>query len=104
MNTARIVVPGIALTAGGLAGYLAGNSDPKPVRAEQTAQMATVDVLVARGDIPLGAQINRDAGQWHSWPTTAASSTFIDSEIILSNIRVLAIDQASVPTTATTQK
>lgn len=77
MNTARLVVLGIALTAGGLAAYLASGSDPKPVPAEQNGQVATVDVLVARTDIPLGAAVNREAVQWQTWPTAGASGNFI---------------------------
>ncbi len=77
MNTARIVVLGIALVAGGLAAYLASGSDPKPVPAEQPAQIATVEVLVARSDIPLGAPVNRDVVQWQNWPSASASSNFI---------------------------
>lgn len=77
MNTARIIVLGIALTAGGLAAYLASGSDPKPAPVEQTSQMATIDVLVARSDIALGAPVNREAVQWQSWPTASASSNFI---------------------------
>lgn len=77
MNTARIIVLGVALTAGGLAAYLASGSDPKPAPAEQTAQLATVDVLVARSDIPLGASVNRDAVLWQSWPATSISGNFI---------------------------
>src|SRR5437899_2623353 len=70
MNTARIVVLTIAIGAGGFAAYLASGSDNKPP-ADPVAQLPTVDVLVAKGDPGLGK-----------------------SEIILTNVRVLAIDQA----------
>ena len=75
MQTARIVVLTIALGAGGVAAYLASGSDNKPLPAEPAAQLQIVDVLVARADIGLGQSV-------------------INSEIILPNIRVLAIDQA----------
>ena len=75
MNTARIVVLTVAICAGGAAAYLASGSDPKPVA--EVPQMDTTDVLVARGDIPLGQTVTPDDLQWQSWPTTAASSSFI---------------------------
>ena len=57
MKTARIVVLGIALSAGGVAAYLASGSDTKTVVAEPTAQLPTVDVLVAKSDIALGQTV-----------------------------------------------
>jgi len=76
MNTARIVVLTIAVCAGGVAAYLASGSDPKPTAVE-TPQMDTTDVLVARGDIALGQTVTPDDLQWQSWPSAAASSSFI---------------------------
>jgi pilus assembly protein CpaB len=51
MKTARLIVLAIAISAGGVAAYLASGSEPKVVVAEPTAQMSTVDVLVAKSDI-----------------------------------------------------
>src|SRR6202171_876557 len=76
MNTARIVVLTIALGAGGVAAYLASGSDRKPP-AEPVAQLQTVDVLVAKSDIGLGQTVTPNDMQWQSWPTAAASNTFI---------------------------
>jgi pilus assembly protein CpaB len=76
MNTARIVVLTIAIGAGGIAAYLASGSD-KPAPAEPTAQLPTVDVLVAKSDIGLGQSVKPEDMQWQSWPTATASSTFI---------------------------
>jgi pilus assembly protein CpaB len=75
MNTARIVVLMIALSAGGVAAYLA--SGTKPLPAEVAAQLQTVDVLVARADIGLGQSVKPNDMQWQSWPAATASSTFI---------------------------
>ncbi|CAN5367631.1 Flp pilus assembly protein CpaB [soil metagenome] len=75
MNTARIVVLTVAICAGGAAAYLASGSDPKPVA--ETPQMETTDVLVARGDIPMGQTVAPDDIQWQSWPSSSASSSFI---------------------------
>ncbi|WP_420135776.1 Flp pilus assembly protein CpaB [Rhodopseudomonas sp.] len=79
MNSARIVVLAIAIGAGAVAAYLASSGGgqetagpPAPV-----AQLPTVDVLVAKSDIPLGQHVGPDDVQWQSWPTATASSQFI---------------------------
>ena len=77
MNTARIVVLTIAVGAGGVAAYLASGSDHKPVIAPQTAQMQTVDVLVAKADIPLGQAVGASELQWQTWPAATVSDSFI---------------------------
>jgi pilus assembly protein CpaB len=77
MNTARIVVLAIALSAGGVAAYLASGSDSKQVVAEPTPQLATVDILVAKSDIALGQSVGPDEMQWQTWPAATASSNFI---------------------------
>jgi pilus assembly protein CpaB len=77
MNTARIVVLAIALSAGAVAAYLASGSDAPPPAHEPVAA-TTVDVLVAKSDINLGAPVNGDAVQWQSWPSNALSGSFIN--------------------------
>ncbi len=77
MKTARIVVLAIALSAGGVAAYLASSSDTKTVVAEPTAQLPTVDVLVAKSDIALGQSVGPDDVQWQTWPSATASNNFI---------------------------
>src|SRR4051794_32034200 len=77
MNTARIVVLAIAIGAGGIAAYLASGSDNKPLPPEPVAQLPTVDVLVAKSDIGLGQSLKPEDMQWQTWPTAAASGTFI---------------------------
>jgi pilus assembly protein CpaB len=74
MNTARIVVPTIAIGAGGIAAYLASGSD-KP--AASVAQLPTVDVLIAKSDIGLGQTVKPEDLQWQTWPSATASNTFI---------------------------
>ena len=75
MNPARIAVLAIAVVAGGIAAYLASGSDDKPAPA--VAQMQTIDVLVAKGDIGLGQAVKPDDLQWQTWPAASASGTFI---------------------------
>lgn len=78
MNTARIVVLAIAVTAGGVAAYLASGSDPKPPPTVAPAKpLETTEVLVARGDIPMGQTVSTDDLQWQTWPASAASASFI---------------------------
>jgi pilus assembly protein CpaB len=75
MNRARIIVLSVAIGAGGIAAYLASGSDKPP--AEPVAQLQTVDVLVAKSDINLGQTLLAEDMQWQTWPTAAASNTFI---------------------------
>jgi pilus assembly protein CpaB len=78
MNIARIVVLAIALSAGGVAAYLASGSDSKPpAPAEPVAQLQTVDVLVAKSDIGLGQTLTSNDMIWQSWPASTTSGTFI---------------------------
>ncbi|WP_041345293.1 Flp pilus assembly protein CpaB [Nitrobacter winogradskyi] len=76
MNTARIVVLTIAVGAGGLAAYLASGSD-KETQPVQTEQLRTVDVLVAKSDIPLGQAVTANDVAWQTWPADSASHSFI---------------------------
>jgi pilus assembly protein CpaB len=77
MYPARIVVLIIALSAGGVAAYLASRSDSQPAPTEPVAQLQTVDVLVAKSDIGLGQRVAPEDLQWQTWPAATASSTFI---------------------------
>jgi pilus assembly protein CpaB len=77
MNTARIVVLAIALSAGGVAAYLASGSDNKPPPTAPVAELQTVDVLVAKADIGLGQTLTSNDVFWQSWPASTTSSTFI---------------------------
>src|ERR1700727_3519440 len=78
MKTARIVVLGIALSAGAVAAYLASGSD-KTVAPEPTVQLPTVDVLVAKADIGLGQSVGPDDVQWQTWPAATASNNVMRS-------------------------
>jgi len=78
MKAARLVVLVIAVAAGGVAALLAGRSDePPPAAPVPTVKMDTVDILVARGDIPLGRAVSAQELQWQQWPTQAASPAFV---------------------------
>ena len=78
MNMARIVVLTIALSAGGVAAYLASGSDnSKPAPTESSAKLQTVDILVAKSDIGLGQTVSPENLQWQTWPAGTASNNFI---------------------------
>ena len=76
MKTARLVVLTVAIAAGGVAALLAGRSQ-KPVEVKQAPKVATVDILVAKSDIPMGQKLAAGDVQWQPWPTTASTGNFI---------------------------
>src|SRR4051812_3873857 len=77
MNAARIVVLVIALSAGGVAAYLARGSTEKPVETAPVAQLPTTEILVAKTDIGLGQAVKPEDLQWQSWPAASASNSLI---------------------------
>lgn len=79
MKAARLVVLGIALVAGGAAAFLVGSGD-EPQKAEAPApvtQLATVDVLIAKGDINMGAAVNAPDFQWQQWPAATTGGSYV---------------------------
>ncbi|HXW26043.1 MAG TPA: Flp pilus assembly protein CpaB [Xanthobacteraceae bacterium] len=78
MKAARIVVLGVAITAGGIAAYLAsGSKEPPPPPPPPVAQIETVEILVAKSDINMGQVVSAQDIQWQVWPLSAASSYFV---------------------------
>lgn len=77
MNTARIVVLVIAVAAGGVAAYLASGSDRPAVIVQEQPKLDTVDVLIAKSDIPMGQTVTADDLQWQTWPSSSASGNFL---------------------------
>ena len=78
MKTARLIVLGVAVAAGGLAAFLASGSEPAPPPAPApVVQLETADVLVARGDIGIGQALAAQDLQWQTWPAASAGSGFI---------------------------
>jgi pilus assembly protein CpaB len=75
MNIARVVVLLIALSAGGVAAYLARGTDEKPrPSAEPVAQVPTVEILVAKSDIGLGQPVKPEDLRWQPWPASGGSN------------------------------
>lgn len=78
MKSARIVVLGVAIAAGGVAALLArGPSDTPQVAPPPAAKFDTVEVLVAGSDVAMGQTVKVDNLRWQQWPASAASSLFI---------------------------
>src|SRR5262245_52836558 len=77
MKTARLVVLGVAVAAGGVAALLAARSDPPAAPPAPVAQIDTVEILVAKVDIGMGQILTASDIQWQIWPTAAASPNFM---------------------------
>lgn len=78
MKAARLIVLGVAVAAGGLAALLAGRSAYRaPPPAAPVAQLATVDVLIAKADIGQGTTVKADELGWQLWPASSAGPNFI---------------------------
>jgi pilus assembly protein CpaB len=78
MKAARLVVLTVALAAGGVAALLAGRSEkPKATKVAPVAQIATVDILVAKSDIGIGKRISPQDVTWQAWPANANTGNFI---------------------------
>jgi pilus assembly protein CpaB len=83
MNTARIIVLGAALAAGGVAAYLASGSPevPAPIQiVQQTQTMKTAEVLVSAAEIPLGALVQDKDLRWQTWPLDGAAGMVTKAE------------------------
>ena len=68
MKAARLVVSGVALAAGGVAALLAGRSEKPPEKPQQQVKIDTIDILVAKNDIPMGNTLAPGDMQWQAWP------------------------------------
>ncbi len=90
MKAARVVVLTVAVAAGGIAALLAGRSEKSTVKQATAPKVETVDILVAKTDIPTGQQISPKDVQWQAWPATTATGNFIRK-----NNRPDAIDKMS---------
>ena len=78
MKAARVVVLAVAIGAGGIAAMLAGRSDKPPeTQAAAPVQPETIDILVARSDIPMGHTLSPGEIQWQAWPASASTGNFI---------------------------
>jgi pilus assembly protein CpaB len=78
MKAARLVVLTVAIAAGGVAALLAGRSEkPAAVKPEVVVKPSTIDILVAKTDIPMGQALSAGDIEWQAWPATTATGNFI---------------------------
>jgi pilus assembly protein CpaB len=77
MKAARVVVLTVAIAAGGVAALLAGRSGNPPEIKAEAPKFNTVDILVAKSDIPRGQALSPADASWEAWPATTASGNFI---------------------------
>lgn len=78
MKPARLIVLGIAVTAGAAAFMLSGGERvPAPVQQIVRPVSETVDILVAKIDIGVGRAVSPEDITWQPWPIAAAGPLFI---------------------------
>ena len=77
MKAARVVVLTVALAAGGVAALLAGRSDRTPAPKAEAPKFDTVEILVAKSDLPRGQSLSPADVSWQAWPATTAAGNFI---------------------------
>jgi len=78
MKPARLIVLGIAVTAGAAAFMLSGGERaPAPVQQIVRPAAETVDILVAKQDIGVGRAVSPEDLSWQPWPISAAGPLFI---------------------------
>ena len=98
MNIARVVVLIIALSAGGVAAYLArGTEEKSRAVAEPVAQLPTVEILVAKSDIGLGQPVKPEDLQWQTWPASTASNNLVNRASRAEAIKEIAGSIARAP-------
>ncbi len=77
MKPARIIVLVIAVVAAGLAVYFAGGSEQPPPAPAPVAQIETVEVLVAGGDIEVGQVVSAQDLRGAEGPAASAGASLI---------------------------
>ena len=82
MKAARLIVLGVALTAGLGAAYLMmGTKEPEPVRVAAPPPPATDGVLVAAHDLPFGSTIADPDLRWQPWPKNQVPAGIIQQSL-----------------------
>lgn len=81
MKPARIIILAVAVVSAGVAGVLAlqiARGDG-PTSETQTIveHEPTINVLVAKGSLPVGSRLNPDTLAWAAWPENAVVDGFI---------------------------
>lgn len=85
MKPARLLIAGIALVAGIMAFLLSGREPPASPVAQPSpeytvmlpTEVRTVEVLVAKADIPVGTTLSENDLQWLKWPQEFATAAMV---------------------------
>lgn len=80
MKPARVMILAVAVVAAGLAGLLAmrlAGRNVVPQVKEIVEREPTVNVLVSKANLPVGARLNDDSIQWMAWPKDSVVKGFI---------------------------
>ena len=83
MNLARIILIVVALAFAGVTvflvrNYLASQTQQQTEQdKEETARVASVEVLVAERELPAGTILNPDAFRWQNWPQAGINEAYI---------------------------
>lgn len=82
IRPSRLILVGVAIFAGGIAGFLAlmQNQPPAPVVAEPVTEIVaapTAKVLVARQTIGVGQKLSPDMVEWVDWPEAQVRGEYV---------------------------
>ncbi|EYR80337.1 MULTISPECIES: Flp pilus assembly protein CpaB [unclassified Shinella] len=83
MRPARIIILAVAVVSAGVAGLLALKvaGGGTPVQPEAVVEREpTVNVLVARESLPVGARLNPETIAWTAWPEGSVAEGFITDQ------------------------
>lgn len=85
MRPARIIILAVAVVSAGVAGFLAlqiaRSGSTSVVETETVVEReATINVLVAKESLPVGARLNPDALAWAAWPEGSVVEGFITDQ------------------------
>jgi pilus assembly protein CpaB len=85
LKPSRVILIAVAIFAGGLAAWLALGRQPEPAPAPVVEQAApapeapTLEVLVARANVPVGTRLTPDLLEWQKWPEATVRAEYLTS-------------------------
>ena len=84
MRPARIIILAVAVVSAGVAGLLAlqlTGAGPATIQTETVVEREpTINVLVAKESLPVGARLNPEIVAWAAWPESSVVEGFITDQ------------------------
>jgi pilus assembly protein CpaB len=84
MRPARIIILAVAVVSAGVAGLLAlqlAGGGPATIQTETVVEREpTINVLVAKESLPVGARLNPEIVAWAAWPESSVVEGFITDQ------------------------